>query len=137
MTYISDRLAHWVESTGIELPVTLYVPGALVVGHLAPVRRYLEWQDEVLRRALLGGGTFVAGGGAVPGPTPQQQARTAEEWRERYGEMADYTEMKFPELCIRNAELRAGPPEEWRRYPMLLVQSANVCLATLGHKHET
>jgi hypothetical protein len=133
MAYITDRLALLVESTGFEVPVTLVVSGTVIIGTLAPVRRYIDWQTEVLHRSARGGGTFIATTQEMPGPTETQRQAVEDSWRERVGDLDPADEVSFPEICLRNAEVRSGAASTWQRCPFLLVQSDLVGAATLGH----
>jgi hypothetical protein len=132
---ITDTWVELVESTGIEMPVTLLVSGAVLVGTLTPWLRYAMWQQEVSLRA-----THEVGSLGLPvmkiGPISRDLAmQIAESWEERkltrslppdYENEDNQRELTFPEFALRDAEIRIGIPQTWRRYPFLVVRANTV-----------
>lgn len=132
----TDRFAAFVETSGREIPVTLLVGGVVIVGQLAPLYRYHEWAVEQYERATDPGGSFaIDPAQPTAPPTIDQRLERKAQWEERYGEEGyeDPDELTFNELCVRNAEVQAGAPADWKRYPFLLVSSAQVAAVTNGY----
>jgi hypothetical protein len=121
--YPTDRLAFMVESTGLEISVTLLVSGMVITGILCPVARYVRWQNEVMNRAARGGGKF-SGSALMQPPTPEQTQEIAEKWQAR--DLPDEGPIAFPEICVRNAEIQSGHAMTWRKHPYLLIAAAQI-----------
>lgn len=129
---ITDTWVELVESTGIEMPVTLLVSGAVLVGTLTPWLRYAMWQQEVSMRATHEVGELVLPVMKIGPISKELTKKIAESWEERKltrsippdSENEDnQQELSFPEFALRDAEIRIGIPRTWRRYPFLVVRA--------------
>ena len=138
-TFITDSLAFVVESTGFEPEVTLLVDGVPIVGALTSVRRYHRWMTDALQ--LFGEvGELQLDATAAPATEAERRdirTRFREEFAAQDEDEEDERQptgpLSFPELCVRNAQVRNGIPPDGRSYPYLLVSAAHVGAVTLGH----
>ena len=137
-TFVTDPLAFVVESTGFEPHVTLLVDGVPIVGALTSVRRYHRWMTDAMR--LFGEVGELELDGTAPPATEAERQDIRAKFKEQLIAREDDEEddapagsLSFPELCVRNAQVRHGLPMHWKSYPYLLVNAARVGAVTLGH----
>jgi hypothetical protein len=130
--FVTDRLACQVESTGLEISVTMLVAGRVVTGQLCPFDRYVRWERETYFRAARCGGSFSAGG-EMPPPSPTEREQAAVRFQEEYGDdSAAAAEISFPLLALRNPRIDPGTPTEAALGGYLAISASHVAAISLG-----
>lgn len=132
-----DPFLDLVEREGVEISATLLVAGVVIVGHITPELRYRQWLDRhALLLATPAPGLVRAAFELPPPIADGETTQVRREWlarlqREGLDPRREHEiETVFDTLYLRGAEVRAGAPETWRRYPYLAVATSAVAAFT-------
>lgn len=128
---LMDSYLRLVHSVGAEISVTLLVSGKRITGHLMPIQRYHDWFQEVMMRAVQGGGHFRVPSNILAPLTEQQSAKVREEWPGIEAKLEE-SYAPFETFCLRNVTVHEVPPMGNWECPILLISTAAVAAVMPG-----